>query len=163
MKIKDINELLKTVQYIDAKMAIYIEALRQISEAGDQHNPVDLRNTAKTALEQEPTTADEFNKESIDIVNETIKDTPEYKLGKELFDGNTEFNVPVITGDKDTDALLEDERINQDEGLKEQQKMLDNYRDTQDEIAQYDKKISEEAAESEWRGTVLHPNYDEEE
>ena len=41
-----------------------------------------------------------------------------------------EFNVPVITGDKDTDALLEDERINQDEGLKNQQKMLDNYRNT---------------------------------
>jgi len=70
-----------------------------------------------------------------------------------------EFNVPVITGDKDTDALLEDERINQDEDLKTQQESLDRYRDTQAEIAEYDKKLSEEAAESEWRGTVLHPEY----
>ena len=70
-----------------------------------------------------------------------------------------EFNVPVITGDKDTDALLEDERINQDEDLKSQQESLDRYRETQAEIAEYDKKLSEEAAESEWRGTVLHPEY----
>ena len=73
-----------------------------------------------------------------------------------------EFNVPIITGDKDTDALLEDERINQDEGLRSQQKTLDNYRDAQAEIAEYDKKISEEAAESEWRGTILHPMYESE-
>ena len=73
-----------------------------------------------------------------------------------------EFNVPIITGDKDTDALLEDERINQDEGLRNQQKTLDNYRDAQAEIAEYDKKISEEAAESEWRGTILHPMYESE-
>ena len=59
-----------------------------------------------------------------------------------------EFNVPVITGDKDSDALLEDERINQDEGLRSQQK----------EIAKYDRKLSE-AAESTWRDTVLHPDY----
>ena len=70
-----------------------------------------------------------------------------------------EFNVPVITGDKDTDALLEDERKNQDEDLKSQQESLDRYRETQAEIAEYDKKLSEEAAESEWRGTVLHPEY----
>ena len=101
MKTKDINELIKTVQYIDAKMAIYIEALRQISEASDQHNPVDLRNKARTALDQEPTTADEFN---------------------------------------------------------EQQEMLDNHRDTQAEIAEYDKKLSEKA-ESTWRDTVLHQDY----
>ena len=69
-----------------------------------------------------------------------------------------EFNVPVITGDKDSDALLEDERINQDEGLRSQQKALDDYRDTQSEIAKYDKKLSE-VAESTWRDTVLHPDY----
>ena len=69
-----------------------------------------------------------------------------------------EYNVPVITGDKDSDALLEDERINQDEGLRSQQKALDDYRDTQSEIAKYDKKFSEEA-ESTWRDTVLHPDY----
>ena len=73
-----------------------------------------------------------------------------------------EFNVPVITGDKDTDALLEDERINQDEDLKSQQESLDRFRETQAEIAEYDKKLSQEAAESEWRGTVLHPMYESE-
>ena len=73
-----------------------------------------------------------------------------------------EFNVPVITGDKDTDALLEDERIAQDDKLRTQQESLDRFRDTQAEIAEYDKKISEEAAESEWRGTILHPMYESE-
>ncbi len=73
-----------------------------------------------------------------------------------------EFNVPVITGDRDTDALLEDERISQDDELRTQQESLDRFRDTQAEIAEYDKKISEEAAESEWRGTILHPMYESE-
>ena len=39
-----------------------------------------------------------------------------------------------------------------------QQESLDRYRDTQAEIAEYDKKLSEEA-ESTWRDTVLHPDY----
>ena len=54
--------------------------------------------------EVEPTTADEFNtmqedeklvfeeqfnKESVDKMNEAIKETPEYKLGKEIFGGDT--------------------------------------------------------------------------
>ena len=66
--------------------------------------------------------------------------------------------VPVITGDRDTDALLEDERIAQETT----QESLDRFRQTQAEIAEYDKKISEEAAESEWRGTILHPMYESE-
>ena len=36
--------------------------------------------------------------------------------------------------------------------------MLDNYRNAESEIAEYDRKISE-AAESAWRDTVLHPDY----
>jgi len=39
--------------------------------------------------DREPTTADEYNKESIDEMNEAIKETPEYKLGKEIFGGDT--------------------------------------------------------------------------
>ena len=66
--------------------------------------------------------------------------------------------VPVITGDRDTDALLEDERIAQETT----QESLDRFRETQAEIAEYDKKISEEAAESEWRGSILHPMYESE-
>ena len=110
-----------------SKENIYKKALQDIASASDQANPAHIKVVAQTALDWEPTTADEFN-------------------------------VPIITGDKDTDALLEDERINQDEGLKNQQKMLDNYRDTQSKIAEHDKKLSEEA-ESTWRGTVLHPEY----
>ena len=115
-----------------SKENIYKKALQDIASASDQANPAHIKVVAQTALDWEPTTADEFN-------------------------------VPVITGDKDTDALLEDERISQDDELRTQQESLDRFRDTQAEIAEYDKKISEEAAESEWRGTVLHPNYDEEE
>ena len=67
-------------------------------------------------------------------------------------------DVPIITGDRDTDALLEDEWIAQESV----QESLDRHRETQAEIAEYDKKISEEAAESEWRGTILHPMYESE-
>ena len=69
-----------------------------------------------------------------------------------------EFNVPIITGDRDTDALLEDERISQDENLKSQQEMLDRHRDMQAEIVEYDKKLSE-IADEEFKGTVLDRNY----
>jgi len=37
----------------------------------------------------EPTTADEYNKESIDEMNEAIKETPEHKLGKKVFGGDS--------------------------------------------------------------------------
>jgi len=115
----------------------YREALVAIAEASDQANAIHLKVVAQTALDFEDTTADEHN----------------------CMIQYDEFNVPVITGDKDTDALLEDERVSQDDELKTQQESLDRFRDTQAEIAEYDKKISEEAAESEWRGTVLHPEY----
>ena len=39
-----------------------------------------------------------------------------------------------------------------------QQDMLDRHRDMEAQLAEYDKKKSEEA-ESSWRDTVLHPEY----
>ena len=39
--------------------------------------------------DEEPTTADKYNKEYIDEMNEAIKETPEYKLGKKIFGGDT--------------------------------------------------------------------------
>tara|TARA_R100000234_G_C4895944_1_gene133521 strand:+ start:143 stop:505 length:363 start_codon:yes stop_codon:yes gene_type:complete len=112
---------------MDYKLLKYKEALQAIAGASDQANAIHLKVVAQTALDFEPTTADEFN-------------------------------VPVITGDKDTDALLEDERIAQDENLKSQQEMLDRHRDMQAEIVEYDKKLSE-IADEEFKGTVLDRNY----
>ena len=114
------------------KISKYEEVLKEIASAGEQANPKHLSNTAKRVL---TFYADDNEPTTAD-----------------------EFNVPVITGDRDTDALLEDERIAQDDELRTQQESLDRYRDTQDEIAEYDKKLSEEA-ESTWRDTVLHPGY----
>lgn len=74
----------------------YREALVAIAEASDQANPVHLKVVAKTALDWESTTADEFN-------------------------------IPIVT---------------------------------KEEVG---KKIDDEIAESVWRGTVLHPDYGEEE
>jgi len=105
----------------------YREALTAIAESSDQANAIHLKVVAQTALDWEPTTADEFN-------------------------------VPIITGDRDTDALLEDERIAQDDELMTQQESLDRYRDLEEQIAKEDKILNEEA-ESAWRDTVLHPNY----
>ena len=118
------------------KISKYEEVLNEIASAGEQANPKYLSNTAKRVLTF--------------YANDGEPTTAD------------EFNVPVITGDRDTDALLEDERIAQDDELRTQQESLDRYRDAQAEIAEYDKKISEEAAESEWRGTILHPMYESE-
>ena len=125
------------------KISKYEEVLNEIASAGEQANPKHLSGVAQRVLtfysnDGEPTTADELNSR--------------YSTNAD------EFNVPIITGDKDTDALLEDERIAQDDELRTQQESLDRYRETQAEIAEYDKKLSEQA-ESTWRNTVLHPGY----
>ena len=114
------------------KISKYEEVLNEIASAGEQANPKHLSGVAQRVLTF--------------YSNDGEPTTAD------------EFNVPIITGDKDTDALLEDERISQDDELKTQQESLDRYRDTQAEIAEYDKKLSEEA-ESTWRDTVLHPGY----
>ena len=108
---------------------------------------IDKYREALTAIAE---ASDQANSIHLKVVAQTALDWE--------FTTADEFNVPVITGDKDTDALLEDERIAQDENLKSQQDMLDRHRDMESEIAEYDKKLSE-IAESEWRGTVLSKNY----
>ena len=52
-----------------------------------------------------------------------VQDT--YDNGHDLFDGNTKeyyewINTPSYTGDKDTDALLEDEKLSQDKKKEEE-------------------------------------------
>ena len=123
---------------LDLRMKImkYEEILTEIASASEQANPKHLIDRAKTVL-------------TFYAEKEAEATTAD------------EFNVPVITGDRDTDALLEDERIAQDENLKSQQEMIDRHRDMQAEIVEYDKKLSE-VAESAWRDTVLHPDYQSE-
>lgn len=58
-----LEELESSAGYVCAKMNIYIKALDQIAQADDQANPIALRNKARIALIQEPTTADSINKE----------------------------------------------------------------------------------------------------
>ena len=80
------------------KIDKYKEALEAIAKASDQANAIHLKVVSQTALDFEPTTADELHKEY-----------------------------------EEADP-------------------------TEAELAEYDKRLSEEA-ESAWRGTVLHPNY----
>ena len=47
---------------LEMYMQRYRDALGEIANCGDQANAVYLREIAKTALDGEPTTADEFNK-----------------------------------------------------------------------------------------------------
>ena len=57
----------------------------------------DIKNIVIDAIDGEPTTADDYNKvyisdinkEIVDEMNEAIKETPEYKLGKRIFGGDT--------------------------------------------------------------------------
>ena len=79
----------------------YKKALEIIANASDQANPIQLRSVAQTALDWEPTTADELNSRYATNADDVIE---------------------------------------------------------QAELAEYDKKSSEEA-ESAWRDTVLHPDY----
>jgi hypothetical protein len=135
-KMKKQIELMKVnAAYVKAKVEIYIKALMQIAVSHEQANPIALQGIAKTALAQEPTTADEYNKESVDKMNEAIKDTPEYKLGKKIFGGDT-----------GTDADYADESL---------------FDESSAELLKYD-KMAREDAESAWRNTVLHPEHESE-
>ena len=62
--------------------------------------------------------------------------------------------VLTFYAEKEAEATTADE-------FNEQQEMLDRHRDMQAEIVEYDKKLSE-VAESAWRDTVLHPDYESE-
>ena len=128
---KQIETMRSDAAYVKAKVEIYVRALQQIAKASDQDNPIALRNRARIALEQEPTTADKINE-----MNEAIKSTPEYQVGKKIFGGDTgtdaDFSGPNDPGDE--------------------------HHDRSAELAEYDKKMKEET-EAAWRDTVLHPEY----
>ena len=62
--------------------------------------------------------------------------------------------VLTFYAEKEAESTTADE-------FNEQQEMLDRHRDMQAEIVEYDKILSE-IAESEWRNTVLHPDYESE-
>ena len=51
--------------------------------------------------EGEATTADEYNKEYVDEMNEAIKETPEYKLGKKIFGGDTGTDADYYNEDNE--------------------------------------------------------------
>jgi len=51
--------------------------------------------------DEEPTTADKYNKEYVDEMNEAIKETPEYKLGKKIFGGDTGTDADYYNEDNE--------------------------------------------------------------
>ena len=75
------NEILLEVE---GYMQRYRDALGEIANCGDQANAVYLREVARTALDGEPTTADEFNKvqdygppySMANPSGESVKDSP---------------------------------------------------------------------------------------
>ena len=93
------NEILATVTSLERRIRWLEDGLVEIrteaSELADGYQKI--RGLINGILDGEPTTADKYNKKE-NIV----------ELEPDLED------IPVITGDKDTDALLEDERIAQD-------------------------------------------------
>ena len=121
------------VEYLCAKIKIFVRALDHIAQSDDQANPIALRNKAIIALTQEPTTADKSN-ENPPVVSMFTKD-------KGILDGNP------FGGDtgKDADFLGPN-----DPG--------DEHHDKSAELAEFDKKMKEDA-EAAWRDTVLHPEY----
>ena len=93
------NEILATVTSLERRIRWLEDGLVEIrteaTELADGYQKI--RGLINGILDGEPTTADKYNKKE-NIVE--LEPDPE--------------DIPVITGDKDTDALLEDERIAQD-------------------------------------------------
>ena len=93
------NEILATVTSLERRIRWLEDGLVEIrteaSELADGYQKI--RGLINGVLDGEPTTADEYNKKE-----NILEKEPDLE------------DIPVITGDKDTDALLEDERIAQD-------------------------------------------------
>ena len=51
----------ETLLEVESYMERYRKALKDISDSSEQANPIKLKEIASTALDGEPTTADEFN------------------------------------------------------------------------------------------------------
>ena len=105
-----LEELESSVSYVCAKLDIYVKALDQIAQADDQANPIALRNRARIALIQEPTTADKAN-EDPPVVSMFTKD-------KGILDGNpfggdtgtdADFKGEPAEGARETDDVDDDE------------------------------------------------------
>ena len=103
---KQIKTMKSDAAYVKAKVEIYVRALQQIAKASDQDNPIALRNRARIALEQEPTTADKINE-----MNELIKATPEYQVGKKIFGGDTGIDADY---DNEAQLAMNDIKIRED-------------------------------------------------
>ena len=127
--IKRLEKMTAVSNYIKEKMEIYVRALSEIAQADDQANPIALRNKARIAIMQEPTTADAPNKDIVhgpnDPGDEHIDKVKRTELDKWKRDRLVKFG-----GDTGTDA------------------------DFKKEV-----DIINEQAESEYRNTVLHPEY----
>ena len=83
------------VRWLSDRMDRYFHALGEIASCGDQANAVYLRGVAQSALDGEPTTADEFNKDNIST------SLPVQKV---------KWVSPHDPGDEN-DTMLEDEKL----------------------------------------------------
>lgn len=130
-----LEKVKSTADYVCAKMNIYVRALDQIAQADDQANPIALRNKARIALIQEPTTADG--------VTQNIKGSRDgyWEPSKESIPGES------FGGDTGTDA---DFLGPNDPG--------DEHHESAAQLALDEMRIREDA-EAAWRNTVLHPEY----
>ena len=79
----------------------------------------EIRDIVTAAINGEPTTADEYNYEhdqldEIDEMNEAIKETPEYKLGKKVFGGDTGTDADYYNEEYVKDDLYDDLHVSVD-------------------------------------------------
>ena len=157
-----LEELESSVSYVCAKMDIYMKALDQISQADDQANPIALRNRARIALIQEPTTADKHNLVYISDVNKEIAE--EMSADDTVIVEEIDKNVSEVT-------IIQEARKDivygpNDPGDEQEYVDRDLLDESSAELAKFDREMREDA-EAAWRNTVLHPEhkseYDEEE
>lgn len=129
----------------------YRNGLAKIAYSRDDMNPLHLKQMAQSILDGEPTTADEHNRMYISDVNKEI---------------SKEMKKETVHGPNDPG----DEHVKKKSNIKETE--LDKWRrdrlvrfggDTGTD-ADFKKEVDiiNEQAEAEYRGTVLHPEYNSE-
>ena len=163
-----IESIKQKVNWLIRLLDRYRDGLKEISNSRDDMNPLHLKQIAQATLDGEPTTADEENVVYISDVNKEIaidwknRDREE-KIKKECpipvkgsRDGHWEppkESIPgqSFGGDTGTDADFSGPN---DPG--------DEHHDNEAQLAMDEIKMREDA-ESAWRDTVLHPEYEQEE
>ena len=101
------NELLLEVE---SYMERYRKALEEIADSSNQANPIKLKEIARTALDGEPTTADELNDDE-EVFDVTVKEDygPPYSMANTSGEPVKDHSLGAGFAHKDTKKGIQDD------------------------------------------------------